>query len=297
MAFPMMTDNSEIFYLSQKDGAISKLNLATGQTQIIRKLSIGTIFNITWSPSGSEAIITSGDKTAADDKNWFFSSKKNILTQYNQNISNISLSGSGSKISYITTNEDEDLSFLNISSLDGSNPKLIYSFDDNIIGNDNNFSWSKDDKYIAVSVGPTDVGASESFILNVKDGSKTKLSNNETGNIGTWSADSQKMTFYLFDNITNNYILAVKNPLDINSKEIKLNTDSETIWSTNSRSLVGNNTETIWKIDSQKGSKKTIYQPKIKENLPIDHVLKFDENNRLIYFFSNDVLYKVLIKN
>ena len=295
-AFATITqDNNKIIYYSITDQAIDELDIASKQNKVIKVLKIGTIYDILWAPDNDEAIIRTNSADPEKDKYWYLSLSKNILKPYADNVSGVSWSGTGKLISYLTPNINNETT-LSEARPDGSGAKQIYNFHDDISQNDNSFIWSKDDQFIAISVGPTDMGAADVYILNVQTGAKSNLSTRDVANIGEWSPNSQKIIFQIYNGSDQDYTLATKDPSKPENKETSLNFQGQVFWLSDSKTLMGYNPESVWKINSQNGSKNNIYQPKIKEKMSLDYLIKYDEIQKKLYFISNGILYKVLLK-
>lgn len=294
MLSPTIIDNEKVIYYSPESQSISELSFVTGKITVIKKLGIGKVFTVSWSPDSTEAIINAGNEDFSVDKYWYLSISNNMILPLDEKMSEFSWSGSGKEISYLSL-DPSGMSTINISLPTGASSRKLFSFQEDVSGNSNDLVWSKDDQRIAVSVGPTDFGASETFILNVKDGTKSTLSAKEAGNVENWSPNSQKISFQAFNKTANNYSLAVRNI--VNNLETDLNFQGQSFWLSDSQTLIGQNETGVWKISSENKTKKKIFQPKGQDKITIDYIVKFNETTNEIYFIANNKLYKVLIKN
>lgn len=292
IAFPVMTDENNILYYSPESKSINKMSLDSGQINLIQKLNLGEVFNIFWSPNHDQAIVNAGTKDLTVDKFWYLPLKSTQSMPFEDNMANFVWSKDGKEIAY--TINDEDTTSIFTSKVNNTDRKLIFSRNESSDGNDISLSWSNDGKYLSVSISPTDVGSSESFILDIQNGTKTNITDTDTGKVGPWSPNSDKFIFQEYYKLNEKYTWTVK---ELNKeKTLSLGLDGQLLWLSDNKYLIGSDQSIAWKINSETGRKNKLFQTNSKDKITIDYTVGYNENNRMLYFLFENKLYKVLTK-
>lgn len=286
-SYPKLLDQTIRFYDSENK-TISALDLNSQIVSNLTKIDFQKVYNILWSPSGDEAIITSEGNDEFSDALWYLSFIKNSLSPLDAKIVKVIWSPKGDKIAYLRQDGE---SSLNIANPDGSNWKNVFSFGEDFEFGDTSLSWSPDGKQIVIASGGTDVGPTETFIIDISSGEKTILTNEPTGSIGAWSPDSKKILFEIYSENSESSVWAYKNLSD--NQTINLDFEGSLYWLSDSKTLIGTNQEAIYKIDSDSKKKQIIFKP--KDPMFFDYLLP-DVEGKTLYFISEKTLYRLKIK-
>jgi len=250
---------------------------------LLREEILGAV-NAIYKPDGNESIVI-GDYPSKYIKLYNFTDEK--TASLNNNIGNIAWDKTKDKIYYIYSNLANHITTLNISNPDGSDWKKLIDLPESILAYkvyalDNELIYTD---YLTVSK------------LNLTTNQTEKMFEAKLTSGLLISPDGEKIAYNISD-LNGTKIFDQKSHQAIQLKE-EINIESS-VFSTDNNIYYLKNLDTLTKID-QDGNLTNINLNKLQVNVanPLDEPIQnltLSQDNKILYFTYNNILYKIVLQ-
>lgn len=299
---------NQFYYIDKKENYITTYNPQTKKEQKLLKLP-DSPHRIIWSPDNQQAIIkvvfdkekfteemnNSASKeivTNGEIINWLWDKKQNKLTYISKYIRNIAWSPDSKKIVYQYYIWKKNQNNIMIANPDGTGWQEIINLD----GEEYGVSWL-DTEDILFYYLPTDPNSgSNLYKINIKNKEKSELISDFSVLDIKISPDGKKILYEIYEN-SENTSLGLINQDGLDKKKLGLQTSTgKTVWSLDSKiifmalNVENNRSDTLYRIETN-NDKKEILNYESNEIIKTENLMV--DNNKNIYFTSNDKLYKI----
>lgn len=283
--FPFLAPNNQnIVYYSENDRAICQLNIRNNQRIILQKFkSINKVNQFIYSENFNYIIIQA-EKNNGDFLNLLFNFRTRTIKELSKNINNVSISLNEALIGYHGLGETDG--YIGYSKINGGDPVELKRVEcDSCLVN-----WlSPDEIYYYPFL--SEIGATSAYKINIKN----KESATIIDNIGAVRFFNTKGLVEIYHEKSQSYTLGTVNSNGSGLKDFNIQGSVENAaWLNNQDSFIVVDVDGnffIVNVDKNQVVKIKIQNPKKLTLSPQN--LMISANNKILYFTSDDILYKI----